>query len=212
MTKDVDYYYNRLVYNFKKIGEKGDFYKSAKTKEYFKDIIRKVIDNNMEYLLTDSFICYIASYIGWYDKDLLWSTDINNEKFIEYICLYFELSLQFYSLPVGYFRYFKLLDEETKKATFKAYLEVENLHKFYSDIHQEDELWVSKTAIIVILARCFIINRMSDFSSICDFITNNVSFIVDDLNVNGIDLMKDMDKIRKRIIQLVEDKHNKIIR
>ena len=79
MNNKIDNYYNKLLeysYEFK---HENDV---EQMEYYIKDVIRKVIDNNEDYLLTDSFLNYIA-----YDHRYIvrFNNIISNDLSLRYI-------------------------------------------------------------------------------------------------------------------------------
>ena len=56
--KIVDYYYNKILFYSKN----NNYYDTVKSNEKnIIDSLNIIVDNNLDYLLTDSFLCYICS-------------------------------------------------------------------------------------------------------------------------------------------------------
>ena len=172
--------------------------------DILKECIQKIIDNNYEYLLTDSYLDYLGScYEPSIDLKRILYTKYSR---IDMISWYFRLIDDKYaSLESGHtsnFRFTDLLDDKTKEVTFYMhnYLKLLKTKIF---IHW-DKIYRTVT---VILSYCYIENKLDDIKNICETILEDPYKLIDDLNINNIKVGSDI--WYERLINFVEEQCKK---
>lgn len=214
-NKKIDEYYNKLLeysYEFKHEID-------VTQREYFiKETIKKLIDNNEDYLLTDSFLNYVAHdhhYIAKFDYI------VSNQPLLKYNILdsYFDsingdyISMENHS-QVDYHIFSKSLDFDTRKATLLAKeYRTKMRNKYYYNLPAYDVLYYIFNSI---LSYCYINQRMSEYEEICRPLFDNPDDVLDYFYNNGV--FKDaIDHDFKKkyyylMIKMVENSNKKIIK
>ena len=180
--KKANKYYNKL---FKYSAE----FHHEKNIEAFinKKIFEDIILNNKEYMITDSFLNFVASdsrAIAFFSYVL--SDDIYNRHTI--------FDLYFYSIysdyesmdkhsQCDYHLYTKALDEDTKKATILAR---EYNNKMRSKYYLQDGFNIMNNFFIFILSYCYERKIMNEYEAICEPLIRDPEAVIAYFYNNGV--------------------------
>ncbi len=215
MDNKIDNYYNKLLeysYEFKHEID-------VKQREIFiKNVIKELIDNNEEYLLTDSFLNYVA-----YDHRYIRSFDYlaSNDRLLKYNILdsYFDhINSDYISMgnhsQADFHLFTTKLDEYTKEGTMLANIYRTKMRdKYYYNINAYDILYHIFNSI---LSYCYINKKMNEYEEICRPLINNPEDVLDYYYSNGvISSVMDHDyknKFYYLMIKMIEKENKKIIK
>lgn len=202
MKEKIDCYIKKFLFYFK-LNNTLRFYSVPELKKDLEKEINTIIINNYEYMLTDSFICFLTYNCTYFLDDLKSIYSENRSKIFDIVFFYFE------SIDAEYNRkrdnkdeykdFAKLLTDEEKVIVDKAFNALDEVFGNYN----EDDGWIIRCCIISNLADCFLNNKLSSFCDICDYILDNESLILDDIKLNDLFDRED-DTISERMIKIVE--------
>ena len=207
----LEQYYDKFIYYLKKY--RRDVYVRDEDKNAIRIFLAKIIDQNLDYLLTDSFICYISDD-GMYLHNCLYYISGNKKEnmFNIFIC-YFKnivrekssvINKQMYSDMVS------LLSDDIKEAISK-FLEADKIISNNKELNSYWHKEVTRNAILTLLTVCFMNNSMNTFSEKCDRIMENQFFIIDDLKVNDIMVSYDQT-VQARLLSIINNLDKNVIR
>ena len=215
MNKKIEEYYNKLLkYSYEFVHEKD----VIQCEYFIKDNIKKLIENNEEYLLTDSFLNYIACNHRYIPRFNYINSNNISLKY-EILDSYFDhinsdyISMEKHS-QVDYHIFTKSLDLDTKKATLlsKKYRDI-ILSKYYYNIHAYEILYHIFNSI---LSYCYLNKRMNDYEEICSPLFDNPNSILDYYYNNGVinnAIYEDnyKEKYYYMMIKIIENNNQKAI-
>lgn len=179
--KIVDYYYNKILFYSKN----NNYYDTVKSNEKnIIDSLNIIVDNNLDYLLTDSFLCYICSenmvslrlfrmYFNKYELIGLLSS------YIKSICNEYKNNDS-----DDYPLYIQMLDSNYKECMIKAFNKVRKLYSDYNKFNYR--LYDVEHIIYIVLAYALINNRTNDLEELYSVFLNDPYKTLDDLYINGI--------------------------
>ena len=184
MNNKVDEYYNKILeYSYEFMHEID----VKQREDFIKKVINTLILNNEEYLLTDSFLNYLA-----YDHHYLanFHCIISDDIFTKYSILdsYFDhINSDYISRDnhsqVDYHLFTKELDLDTKKATLLSHAyRTKARSKYYYDVNAYGIYYYIFNSI---LSYCFINQRMNEYEEICKPLIDNPDNILDYFYNNG---------------------------
>ena len=219
----VDYYYDKLL----------DYGTGYKKEEFIRkqDIRIKrelgyVIDSNYNYLLSDSFLCYLSR-----QDNILRSLEFlhtNDTDRIKLLSNYFDVLLSekyrytafpngastrnllkykyFVPNKVNYSEPYSLLDNQTKEVISLA---VTKLQYAYHHIVKFNA-YTSKVLCIVI-AYCYINNKMDEFEELCSKLKLDTYYVLTDFEFNKIDIDTKLNQLIERVVNIIEMDSSKTI-
>ena len=176
MDNLVDSYFDKILKESRYHSNQSEILNNTNA---IKKQLQIIVDNKLEYLLTDSLINYIS-------RDSLVSLSLyqlhnSQEERISLISSYFEEMCLFYKDQIIYF---DLLDKDIKSMVIKASYYSTTLYKNYNNYHYR--LYDIERIIYVIMAYCFINNKIDEFNNICNIFLTNPYQTLDDLYINDI--------------------------
>ena len=207
----VDFYYEKFFFYAIKCGchkslidNKNDIIK----------LIDKIVSNNNDYLLTESFISYIVDINFLDNLSILANNDIYSK---------FELIGSYYQRLLAYFNYSSktnetkevenslttYLNNNTKNALIYANYLLSKLGGYSCDLQSYDYA-LMELILINVLAFCHIDNCMEEFPQLIKYY-DDIDKSIDDIIINGIDLFENDNLLIERIINKVLDKNKRII-
>ena len=202
-TNLINEYYNKLYLY-------SSHYKATRNIKKNKDSIiislNKMIETNNNYLLNDSLLDYISSmeslttFINYLSSDSL-------EHKIDLLTHYYR-NIIFEILNNGKKEYLKLLDNDTKIATYHAAHLIKMINDDIDMIYIGNKILL-KRLVYVILCYCHINNKMNEYNDICNNYINNFNTITDDLDLHGIEVLD--GNFVNRIIYIISKGQNKKI-
>ena len=182
MEEKVNYYYQRLLYH-------SDEYNTRwfviKEEEGIKKQIKKVIENNYDYLLSESLINYISSTTLMISQ--LARLYLNNYERMSFLSGYlFHVSLQ-HNNKEEYSTYVKLIDKELFEITERANNYVKDIKNSYDNTfgNTYKSLLYVENIIYIVLAHCYTKNDFSKFDDYCKMFMNTRD-TYEDFLYNGI--------------------------
>ena len=219
----VDYYYDKLL----------DYGTGYKKEEFIRkqDIRIKrelgyVIDSNYNYLLSDSFLCYLSR-----QDNILRSLEFlhtNDADRIKLLSNYFDVLLSekyrytafpngastrnllkykyFVPNKVNYSEPYVLLDNKAKEVISLA---VTKLQYAYHHIVKFNA-YTSKVLCIVI-AYCYINNKMDEFEELCSKLKLDTYYVLTDFEFNKIDIDTRLNQLIERVVNIIEMDSSKTI-
>ena len=219
----VDYYYDKLL----------DYGTGYKKEEFIRkqDIRIKrelgyVIDSNYNYLLSDSFLCYLSR-----QDNILRSLEFlhtNDADRIKLLSNYFDVLLSekyrytafpngastrnllkykyFVPNKVNYSEPYSLLDNKAKEVISLA---VTKLQYAYHHIVKFNA-YTSKVLCIVI-AYCYINNKMDEFEELCSKLKLDTYYVLTDFEFNKIDIDTRLNQLIERVVNIIEMDSSKTI-
>lgn len=206
----VDYYFNKIdearnYYNgvlLKKNNGKLDesrFMKpySPQEKKRIRDSIQKMIYDNNDYLLTDSYLDYLGA--GHNPSSYLDDINASTANRMNIITWYlYGVVNEIKDLEedgTHYFRYIDFLDDNTKKsAIFMDELIERNGGRANSELH---------VLLMNIFAYCYINGVLDKLESVCDIFIADQERFIDDLHINQI--IEGSIMWYERLITFIED-------
>lgn len=205
----IDNYYDKLLF----YTAKTDNYNFIKyNRSEVRRLLSMIIENNLDFLLNDSFLMYIAESDTLYDE-LMAFTENDYYEHIRYLCFYFNSILENYYKYKGnknkYSLFLDYIDDETKKDTLYA-----NMYCDYIENNiniENQEFYTLYKMTLIILSYCHINKIMDEFIDIYDSFIKNYSKALDDISINNINDRTWCDSnFIDRVIRLLDNK--KIIR
>ncbi len=211
MENKVDYYLERI----KKYSKQYNNYMNQK--KYFseiRDMIQQLIDNNLDYILTDSLLNYVVH--NGISSIRLYQLTQGTTACIRSLSRYYkEIYTEFKrENKEDYMYYIKLLDKETNEACIKAYNYIQNLYLNYDRYHYR--LYDVEQIIYIVLAYCHLNKKLNEFDNVCGIFINNPYDTLDDLYINDIrdpigSRISDNDELLiDRVITKIESKNTLI--
>ena len=219
----VDYYYDKLL----------DYGTGYKKEEFIRkqDIRIKrelgyVIDSNYNYLLSDSFLCYLSRQDNLLRSlEFLHTNDIDRIKLLSnYFDVLLSEKYRYTAFPngastrnllkykyfvpnkVNYSEPYSLLDNQTKEVISLA---VTKLQYAYHHIVKFNA-YTSKVLCIVI-AYCYINNKMDEFEELCSKLKLDTYYVLTDFEFNKIDIDTRLNQLIERVVNLIEMDSSKTI-
>lgn len=210
-NKLVDYYYDKIMHYLKKSGR--DSYLAQETKDRIKLHLVKIINNNLEYLLTDSLIYHMSDDGVYLHNCLLFISEKNESKIFNIIYFYFRRIIKEFEKDNEneYTDSVLLLSDDIKKALSKYF---EAIKLLSDDKELKSDIWYyenTKFAFECLLTLCFINKSMDTFNDKCDKLLKNHFFVIDDLRMNGI-LMSYEHSVRDRVKSMINSLDKNVIR
>ncbi len=209
MKEKIDYYIKKFLFYFM-FNNTLRFYSVSELKKNLEKEINTIIINNYEYMLTDSFICYLTNYCHFFIEELksIYSEDRN--KINEVVGYYFDDVLRSLSrkkelneeLP----RYTEELEGNMKDVVLKARKDIDTI--FANNDYNEKEIYIIRGTIISLLTECFINNDINSFNDLCDTVIDNPTLILDDIKLNGLNIEDDI-VTNSRLVSIVKNQKNK---
>ena len=215
MNNKIDEYYNKLLeysYEFKHEID-------IQVREHvFKNTIKELIEDNNEFLLTNSFLNFIASDINSIrlfdsitDEDLFFKYSILDSYFNSIYSDYVSMENH---CQVDYHIFTKTLDSDTRKATMLANLyRTKMRNRYYYDINAYDILYYIFNSI---LSYCYINQIMSEYEEICRPLIEKPEDVLDYFYNNGVvTTFADSDFKKKYyflMINMMENNNKKTIK
>ena len=215
MNKDlITNYYNKVILHFKMNGRYNAEYDIGHTT--ILKLIKEVVNNNYDYLLTESYIDYITkSSLSFRDS----LTDIcSDDELRQLMCL----NNYFLDIYQKYYRYgvdndnetrnshLKFLDEDIKLVTKKAYEAIKYLQSNYT--YNGEQRYILRIAIMSILSKCTLNKDIHSFNELVQIVVDDPDFIIDDIELNYLDIYEDEYLIVERILRIIETKYNRNIK
>jgi len=212
------YQYLRKIdkYNTDHFGKVGITYAARVEIEKY---LRLIVNNKLDYLLTDSFLDCSIFYGDYSAVEALKRLSGDKYDLISsltdyYDAIFFEF---FYRMPEYLYSYAVLLDDELKEIIQNI---VKKLDQYKKISMREQYGYDDILKIIYIVFSIYTINhRKDDIYEMCDVFLNDVDRVIDMLIINNVygDLYKlPSFKQRERLIDFVSNKlnnhHNKLIK
>lgn len=219
----VDYYYDKLL----------DYGTGYKKEEFIRkqDIRIKrelgyVIDSNYNYLLSDSFLCYLSRQDNILRSlEFLHTNDIDRTKLLSnYFDVLLSEKYRYTAFPngastrnllkykyfvpnkVNYSEPYVLLDNKAKEVISLA---VTKLQYAYHHIVKFNA-YTSKVLCIVI-AYCYINNKMDEFEELCSKLKLDTYYVLTDFEFNKIDIDTRLNQLIERVVNIIEMDSSKTI-
>lgn len=213
LNKKIDDYYNKILeysYEFKHEID-------VKQREVFiKKVIKELILNNEEYLLTNSFLNYLACD-HYYLANFHYLVSDNISLKYSILDLYFEhIDGDYYSMEnhsqVDFHIFTKELNSNTSEATLLAHAyRIKARNKYYYDVNAYG---IFNSIFNSILSYCFINQRMSEYEEICKIFIDNPDDVLDYFYNNGAKNIIENDFKKKYyflMINIIENSNKKNI-
>ena len=183
---------------------------------YIKEHIDSLINNNLDYLLTESYLDYLV-YDGVASIRLYKLSD-NIELRIEALVSYYQHIINVYKNRDSkyYPNYVKLLDNDTKEATIKANNRIGYLYENYN--RYQYRLYDVEKIIYIVLAYCHINKCMNDFDAICNIFIKNPYNTLEDLYLNdirdpiGVSIHENDEILIDRVLSIINSNEKKKIK
>ena len=208
MKEKIDYYIKKFLFYFV-FNNTLRFYSVSELKKNLEKELNSIIINNYEYMLTDSFICYLTNYCSFFIEELksIYSEDRN--KINKVVGYYFDDVLRTLSrkkelndeLP----RFTEDLEGNMKEVVLKARKDIDTI--FANNAYNEEEIYIIRGTIISLLTECFINNDINSFNDLCDIVISNPTLILDDIKLNGLDIEDDV-VTNSRLVDVIKRENN----
>lgn len=219
----VDYYYDKLL----------DYGTGYKKEEFIRkqDIRIKrelgyVIDSNYNYLLSDSFLCYLSRQDNILRSlEFLHTNDIDRIKLLSnYFDVLLSEKYRYTAFPNGtstrnliknkyyvpkenkYSEPYVLLDNQTKEVISFAVMKLQYAYHHIVKFNA----YTSKVLCIVI-AYCYINNKMNEFEELCSKLKLETYYVLTDFEFNKIDIDTKLNQLIERVVNLIEMDSSKTI-
>ena len=212
MNKDlINQYYNKVILHFKNNGRYNAEYDIGHTT--ILKLIKDVVSNNYDYLLTESYIDYITKSSTTFRDSL---TDLcSDDELRQVMCLnnyFFDIYQKYYRYGVDneketHNTHLKFLEEDIKLATIKAYEAISYIQSKSKYIYDGEERYILRTTIMSLLSNCVLKNDLNSFNDLIQIVVDDPDFIIDDIELNNFDIYDDEYLIVERVLRIVEAKY-----
>ena len=206
-----EYYYEKILFYCIK-NKCHKFFR--RNKKSIKELVEKIVNDHNEYLLTESFICYLANNEVNNNLNIIASN--NKYAIYELFSLYYQeliKSFNYSSLDnKTYIRendLTKYLDMDTKRVMTKTDLmflkmcRMNDLNIYYFAL--------MKLTIFYIITYCHINDCMNDFDNLLNYYQDDIYKIKDEIVIHGIDIMDNNNELIERISSGINNKKKKEI-
>lgn len=203
LDKYIEYHsYNdtRQYYNDEEFKER---------EEGIKKELREIIKNNCNYLLRDSFICYMTEFGSYLIKEMQSMYNDDKDTLLDVVYNYINLGVFWphseKRKKYNFHRFINIMEDDIKEVCQKAYDGVNILSKRYHSL--EDEFWFLRGNLITMLSICYINNELDQFETYLNVFLANTQLILDDIKLNGFN-EDDENLIAERVFSIVKEKLN----
>ena len=181
MDKNLIYfYYKKIEFSSKRNNTYDTFHQN---KDKILSFLIQIVDNHLEFLLTDSMIEFICRKT--YMTTELYCIVNGKYELINMLMIYFKtICAEYNKEPSKQDIILKLLDNNTKDSTKKAYDFIKVLYDNYNRYHYR--LYDIEKIIYIVLSYCLINNKMNEYDTIISKFIDNPYNTLDDLYINDI--------------------------
>ena len=212
----VDYYYDKLL-DYGTGYKKEEFIRKQDIR--IKRELAHVIDSNYDYLLSDSFLCYLSRQDNLLRSlEFLHTNDIDRIKLLSnYFDVLLSEKYRYTAFPNGtstrnliknkyfvpkenkYSEPYVLLDNQTKEVISFAVMKLQYAYHHIVEFNA----YTSKVLCIVI-AYCYINNKMDEFEELCSKLKLDTYYVLTDFEFNKIDIDTKINQLIERVVNLIE--------
>ena len=217
---------NKLVKNYIKIllecdkNHFSDIGISPECYHYVCESLKKIVNNDLDYLLTDSFLDYSVFHGEYELKQRLNGLNGNKYEVINSLMWYFEYIIEeyLYRIPGYYYTYAKLLDDDMKEAM--SY--VSGRIKIYDrNMYRDGYSFEDVKHIVGIVFAYYVLNKRQDnIYELCDIFIDDINKTLDGLCINNVNLacneidhnLQNIERLIDYVYSKIDNKNNKEIK
>lgn len=206
-----NYYYEKFLF----YSINNNSYKSfKKNKKSIKEAINKIVDDNNDYLLTESFICYLANVD--ISKNLNDISSNNKYSIYELVSMYYQELIKNFSYSTidnktiikenDLTRYLDPITKDILTKTNLLFLKMCRMNDF--NIYY---FALMKLTVFYIIAYCHINDCKDNFENLINYYQDDIYKIRDEIIIHGIDVMDNNNELIDRISTGINNKKKKEI-